>query len=29
MDDWGRPLCVGKNMACGNNEGGGGGKGGN
>ncbi|HET7924879.1 MAG TPA: hypothetical protein VFL30_08265 [Rhodanobacteraceae bacterium] len=26
MDDWGRPLCVGKNMACGNNEGGGGGK---
>ena len=20
MDDWGRPLCVGKNMACGNNE---------
>jgi hypothetical protein len=26
MDDWGRPLCVGKNMACGHNEGGGGGK---
>jgi hypothetical protein len=25
MDDWGRPLCVGKNMACGHNEGGGGG----
>ena len=24
MEDWGRPLCVGKNMACGNNEGGGG-----
>jgi len=23
MDDWGRPLCVGKGMACGNNEGGG------
>jgi hypothetical protein len=20
MDDWGRPLCVGKNMACGNND---------
>jgi len=20
MDDWGRPLCVGKNMACGNKD---------
>ena len=20
MDDWGRPLCVGKNMACGNSD---------
>ena len=26
MDDWGRPLCVGKGMACGNNDGGGAGK---
>jgi hypothetical protein len=24
MDDWRRPVCVGKNLACGNNEGGGG-----
>lgn len=26
MEDWGRPLCVGKGMACGNSDGGGGGK---